>query len=739
MFRDVFQPVNGITRLVDRLQRLSITREMVVALAAAAVVSCGTTFFALMRGWKDSGTIYWLLNLDLILLLMLGAVIARHAVRLWSERKRGVAGARLHTRLVVTFGVLAALPAILMAIFSALFLYFGMQAWFNTKVSTAVHESLEVAKAYLNEHQQVMRADALAMANDLNRATAELSDNPQLLKQAVQTQSFLRNLPEALVIRGNGEIIASSGLSFSLSLEKVTPEQMAEADRQDVVLITGNNADRDRIRALVKLERYFDTYLYVGRLVDGKVINHIQTAETAVEEYSNLDGRRSQIQVVSTLVFIGMAMLLLMAAVWFGLTFSEQLAGPIRQLIFASERVSAGDLGARVPPVDQEDEIGLLGQAFNRMTEQLQNQQRQLLSANHMLDQRRRFTEAVLSGASSGVIGLDRNGVMTLANLRARELLTGTSDNPADITGQKMAEFLPEIGELHAKLLAGDDKPPALEIEYAAANGPRRTLLLRLIAEQGGGAAVATIDDISALVSAQRSAAWADVARRIAHEIKNPLTPIQLSAERLNRKYLPQIQDDPETFSKCVETIIRQVQDIGHLVNEFSSYARMPVANKKHENMADICKDALILQKQAYTNISFDLGLMADNIPVLCDRSQMAQVITNLLQNAIDSVAERALATDTAAGYKGRIDMRLERRGDNVAVTVTDNGLGLPEKVREQLMEPYVTTKKKGSGLGLAIVKKIMEDHGGSVVLEDNIVDGQKSGARAVMVFPAGV
>jgi two-component system, NtrC family, nitrogen regulation sensor histidine kinase NtrY len=315
----------------------------------------------------------------------------------------------------------------------------------------------------------------------------------------------------------------------------------------------------------------------------------------------------------------------------------------------------------------------------------------------------------------------------------ASELLLGPDGG--SVTGKRLTDFIADAGELLRNALSNQEKVWPLQLEYAAGNGPRKTILVRITAERGGKGAVATLDDISTLVSAQRKAAWADVARRIAHEIKNPLTPIQLSAERLRRKYLPQIQDDPETFEKCTETIIRQVNDIGHMVGEFSAYARMPVANKKIENLVEVCQDALILQRQAHPDIGFGFIAAEPVMQANCDRAQFTQVMTNLLNNAIDSIHER----QQIRPGDGRVKIVVEQKGPNILISVEDNGMGLPEKVRDQLLEPYVTTKKKGSGLGLAIVKKIMEDHDGSVVLEDSLFQDVKSGAKAVIVFPRDV
>lgn len=713
MFDDTLNQQGFFYKALRLVSRLTLSRNAAVFLAIAAVASCVTTYLVLTHSSTDTNTVYLLLNLDLVLLLALGTVIARQIVRIWSRRKQGIAGSRLHVRLVLIFSILAATPAILMAIFSAVFLYFGVNVWFNDRVATAVNESLEVAQAYLKEHQQVMRADVLAMANDLNREASQLLGNEAAFNKMMQTQSMLRNLPEAIVVQPDGDVLARSYLALSLELERIPQNLFEQAKQGDVVLVTGDS--HDRIRALVRLDRFVDGYLYVGRIVDASVLAHMQTTEKAVAEYTTLEGRQSQLQISLTIMFIAMAMLLLLAAVWFGLSFSQQLVAPIGALMTATDKVRAGDLSARVAETSNNDEIAMLGSAFNRMTIQLKRQQDDLVSTNRLL-------KAVLSGASSGIIGLDGRGVITLANARSEELLQGAANDT--LVGRKLSDFIPETAEMTDK--------KDMQMEYAAANGPRRTILVRITAEEGGAGAVATIDDISALSSAQRKAAWADVARRIAHEIKNPLTPIQLAAERLKRKYLPQIKDDPETFEKCTDTIIRQVNDIGYMVSEFSSYARMPIPIKKMENLVEVCEDALILQRQAHPDIGFEFTSSEKNIAANLDRSQLTQVMTNLLQNAIESIQERQ-AVKSGAGI---VKVDIEEKNSNICITVEDNGMGLPEKVREQLLEPYVTTKKRGSGLGLAIVKKIMEDHSGSVTLEDNYQEGVKNGAKAVIVFP---
>jgi two-component system nitrogen regulation sensor histidine kinase NtrY len=717
----------ALPRVFDLIMRVSQSRQAALTLILAGTFCAIGIYLVLTRHGGSIETVYWLLNTSLVVLLLLGSVVARQVVRLWQKRKSGAAGSRLHIRLATVFGLLAAVPAVLTAVFASVFFFFGVQSWFDERVSTAVNESLSVAKAYLNEHQQVMRADALAMANDISREYSDLNDNPEAFAKIMRTQSYLRNLPEAIVFRANGDVIATSGMSFALETDRLSPDKLKAAANGEVVLMTSGGMDR--IRALVRLERFLDAYLYVGRLVDADVLQHISTAEAAVSEYTALDGKKARLQMAITGMFLAAALLMMMGAVWFGLVFSERLAGPLGALIFAAERIRGGNLSARVQeqPVDRDggdDEISLLGRAFNRMTEQLESQQKELLSANRLLDERRRFSEAVLAGASSGVVGIDLDGTVTLANARAEEILLGENANTV-LVGQKFDYFIPK------------DSTFPLQLDYTLASGLKRTLLIRITAEQGGAGAVATIDDISALVSAQRSAAWSDVARRIAHEIKNPLTPIQLSAERLRRKYLPQISDDPDTFAKCVDTIVRQVADIGRLVGEFSSYARMPTPVKKPEDIIDICRDALELQKQAYSDIAFEFIFPPQVMKfVNCDRGQVSQVMNNLLKNGIDSIHERILSQPEP---KGRVIVTIESDGERTIVSVEDNGTGLPdEKVSDQLFEPYVTTKKKGSGLGLAIVRKIMDDHSGSVSIENVMTQGVKTGAKAAIVFVNG-
>ncbi|MFC5313080.1 sensor histidine kinase NtrY-like [Azospirillum rugosum] len=722
--------------------RVGLAKRLAAALSIAALLAGFATYTALTEsapfGETNPRTVTLLLTLDLALLLLLGVLIARRIVTLWIGRRRGLAGSQLHVRLVAAFSLLAVLPAIIMAAFATVFFYVGVQSWFSDRVRTAVNESLAVASAYLHEHQQNIRADALAMANDLNQEAARLVSDPDRFEQVVATQAMLRALSEAIVFNGTtGSILARSGYTFALEFDPIPDDKLQTARRGEVAMIVSENDDR--VRALVRLDRFADTYLYVGRMVEPRVLSHMTAAEGAVKEYAALESQRGSLQITFTLIFLVVALLLLLAAVWAGLIFATKLARPISALIGAAERVRAGDLTVRVSEPPAEDELGLLSRAFNRMTTEIESQRHELLSTNRLLDERRRFTEAVLGGVSAGVIGLDAEGRINLPNFSAARLL-GVEDAET-LIGRKLADLSPEMGELlhHAPARAGRVVQDQIQIRRPGTTP--LTLLVRISAEGRGGGEVrgyvVTFDDITELVSAQRKAAWADVARRIAHEIKNPLTPIQLSAERLRRKYLKEITTDTEVFTMCTDTIVRQVDDIRRMVDEFSAFARMPQPVMKPCNINDLVRQAVFLQSSAHAGkIKFETALPPGPLSVQCDSRQISQALTNLLQNAADAIEGRTAPADGTELPPGAVSIRVTAGEEQVTLVVEDNGKGLPADERDRLTEPYVTTRAKGTGLGLAIVKKIMEDHGGVLTLEDRDSGGLGGGARVSLIIP---
>ncbi len=725
-------PLKLIGRLNRWFTRAGVARRLAIALAVAAL-ACGISTYLAMSGsapFESSPRIVLiLLNIDLVLLLLLGSVVAHRLVRLWLERRRGSAGSRLQSQLVTLFGVVAVTPAILVSIFSALFLDLGLQAWFSQQVRTALDESSAVAAAYLKEHREGIRADVLAMATDLNRQAPQLNDNPVLLSQLVDRLAELRNLSEALVLSRDGRVIAQDGLTFSLGLERIPEAAMQQAEAGETVVL-GSEAE-DRVRAVVRLDRFVDGYLFVGRFIESGVLNHVRKVESTVSNYKKLELQRSGIEITFVLIFVVVALLILLASIWVGLVFANKMVKPISSLIAAAERVREGDLSARVDEGAPGDEIGSLSRAFNRMTGQLESQRSELIAANRQFDERRRFSEAVLEGVSAGVLGLDAHGVITLPNRSALGLLGVGAD---DLIGQPLDRAIPEMAALLGDARGRPERVAQAQVEIKR-DGRTRTLIVRIVSEAAGtevNGFVVTFDDITALVAAQRTAAWADVARRIAHEIKNPLTPIQLSAERLKRKYLREIKTEPEVFTACTDTIVRQVGDIRQMVDEFSAFARMPAPVMRGEDLAALARQAILLQRMANPDIGYEPIKLDEPARVECDSRQIGQAITNLLKNAAEAIRSRG--ADGAPGAPlGHIWTRIERQGERIMLTVEDDGPGLPGESRDRLTEPYVTTREKGTGLGLAIVKKIMEDHGGELILGDR----EGGGARIGLAFTA--
>jgi two-component system nitrogen regulation sensor histidine kinase NtrY len=713
--------------------RIGLWHKFAIALALAALGSGLATYMALTGTppfARRPNAILSLLNLDLVLLLALGALVAKRLLQVWAERRRGLAGSRLQIRLVMLFSLIAVTPTIVVAVSSYLFFSYGVESWFSDKVRTAISESLAVAEAYLREHKRAIRADALAMANDLNRAAAELELNPQQLTEVVSAQAALRGLTEAMVFDRAGQVLARSSLSFTLGFEQVPENAIRVADEGDVVVMT-NDSD-DRVRALVRLDQFGPVYLYVGRYIEPRVLSYVEETQRAADQYEKMESKRSGIQVTFALIYIMVAMLLLVGVVTYGIHFATQLAVPISRLAAAAERVRGGDLAARVPVGERDDELASLSRAFNRMTYQIESQQRELREANRQLDERRRFTETVLTGVSAGVIGLDRTGQINLPNRSASALLGVDLEQSI---GRDLAEVAPEMAGLLEEAERRPDRLAQSQVQLVRGKS-NRTLLVRIAAEHDDhevSGFVVTFDDITELLSAQRKAAWADIARRIAHEIKNPLTPIQLSAERLKRRYFKQIKGDAETFRICTDTIIRHVGDIGRMVDEFSAFARMPAPVLKPESVVEIVRQAVFLQRTAHPEITFSTAFPRHPPIVSCDARVVGQALINIVKNAIESIEARIV--EQPHSVAGHIRVTVADAAERAEVIVEDNGTGLPRQGRDRLTEPYVTTRAKGSGLGLAIVKKIMEDHQGELILED----GEPSGARVRMVFLSGI
>ncbi len=708
-----------------------LMRRSGLILSIAAFLS-GVATYVVLTGTDDfsdkSSRVLPFIYLDLTLMLLLSVVIAKRLLELWAERRKGTAGSKLHVQIAALFAFVAITPGIFVTIFAALFFNVGLKAWFSEPVRLALSEAKFVANAYLYERAKSIEEDAVAIVNDLGPTIQARSMFTEQLSETLTKLTRDRGVDEALILDEDGNVVGRAFLTFALEFEKVLVDAFHRAKNGEMVVMSSDKDDR--VRALTRMDSTGHYFLYIGKVIDPDVLRHVKQTESAISEYERLDAQRSRLQITFILFFSLVALLLLLSAVWAGLMVANLFVRPISRLITASDAVSQGNLDVQVEAQgSMNNELGILAEAFNRMIGQLKNQRQDLVTASLQIDQRRQFMEAVLSRISAGVISTDAVGVVSLINRRARELLDIRDEGLA----LKLAEIMPEIKALMSDLAATTDGVVASQVSIMRRGVPR-ILQLVLVADHSGrkkSGVIITFDDVTPLMSAQRKAAWSDVARKIAHEIKNPLTPIQLSAERLKRKYLKEIQTDPEVFKTCVDTIVRQVGQIGRLVNEFSSFARMPEPILVTDNIVQIAKNTLDLQIQAHTAIEFSFESTHPEILVSCDASQLTQVLTNLLQNAINAVSLDEIA-GTAKPDKAKIKISVCLDDNKCVVSVDDNGPGLPVNGRERLTEPYYTTHSKGTGLGLAIVAKIIEDHRGQLELGDSPLGG----ARVLFEIP---
>jgi two-component system nitrogen regulation sensor histidine kinase NtrY len=678
-----------------------------------ALLSAFATFIVLADFTPISPThnvVVTLLLVNATTVLLLLGVIVREVWRVVQARRTGRAAARLHIRIVGLFSIIAAAPAILVAIVASVTLDRGLDRLFSTRTRAAIENSLIVAEAYLRDHAQIVRSDIMLMATEIVRSKPILEQDHVKLAQYLTFQASVRGLAAAIVIDKDLNVLARADLkinqTFAMPPRDALPK-IGENDPQLVLL-----PDTNYVAAVVKLHDYDNDYLYVTRLLDPNVVPQLQATRESVSEYAAIEARRLGVQIAFALMYTVIALTVLLSAVWVGLDFANRLVAPIRRLIGAANVVSTGNLHVRVPIRQSEGDLAQLGETFNRMTQELRSQRDDIMRARDLIDSRRRFTEAVLAGASAGVIGVDGDGCVSILN-RSAEKLIGRTEPEA--LAQPLTDVFPELADFMAAARSGARTQDQVTI---IRNGRERNLSVRITSEQSEKSAhgyVVTLDDITELVAAQRTSAWADVARRIAHEIKNPLTPIQLSAERIRRKYGKMIGEDRSVFDQCTDTIIRQVDDIRRMVDEFSRFARMPKPVIAAEDVADTVRQAVFLMRVGNSEIDIDTDIAENPMPAKFDKRLMSQALTNLIKNATEAIA----AVPSAELGKGSIRISAAREGGDIVIDVVDNGIGLPKENRNRLLEPYVTTREKGTGLGLAIVGRIVEDHGGSIELRD--------------------
>ena len=665
-------------------------------------------------------TVLIILGVNLALILLLCAAAGRQVLQLMFERAHD-AGARLHLRFVTLFALVAVVPAIIVAMVFGALVTRALDNWFSQRVQAVVENSAKVAKGYLDDQETYLQNHIPLMAGDLNDAAPALKANPIRTSVNLEQLASYHDFPAAYLIDGDGRVLARFEAPSAPPF--LAPPPAALKNARDVIVAQSFEA-QDLLRAVYRLKAFSDTYLYIVRPVQPGMLAQLRRASDAVGDYRDADRSRRSIQAAFALSYGETTLLVLVGAVWLGLAAASSIAAPVARLVQAADRVAGGDLNARVETKNDPEEIAVLSRAFNRMTSDLQDQQRALRQANADAESRRQFIETVLAEVSAGVIGLDGQGRISAVNRRALALLGLEAERTYGLTLREAAPELAEVAERAAR--AGQDAGDEIDIVRGS-----ETLRLRLRASGGGeDGLVLTFDDITRLMAAQRNAAWRDVARRIAHEIKNPLTPIQLSAERLRKKYRSEITVDVETFDRCTDTIIRQVEDIGRMVDEFSAFARMPAPRFEEADARELLRQAVFAQRVASPDLAIELVEPVPAGLIHADGRMVGQALINVLKNASEAVASRRAREP---GLAGRLTARLLSDGDQVAFEVEDNGVGLPAKDRDRLTEPYVTTREKGTGLGLAIVKRIMEEHGGALLMQDA---SQLPGAKVILRFP---
>ena len=691
-------------------------RKLLAPIAIGLALLTSFLTFAVLTGLtqieptREVALSLMLLNGATILVLL--GIIFREVWQVMQARRRGRAAARLHVQTVSLFSVIAVLPAVLVAIAANVTLDRGLDRLFSGPTREVIQNSLTIARAYLHEHAQLIRGDILGMASDLSRARPLFDQDRQSFRELLTASAASRNLPGAMLIDKDRNVLETAQSSFQLAFAAPPPEVLLNVneDEPEIAVIPEENY----VAAVIRLRAFQDTFLYVARQLDPRVVAQLKQTEARVAGYAVVESRRLGTQVNFALIFAVIALTILMASILIGLNFANRLVTPIRRLMSAANIVSTGDLHVQVPVFRSEGDLAQLGETFNKMTQELRTQRDELVNASDLIDSRRRFIEAVLSSASAGIIGVDASGSVGILNRSAEKLIGHAESETLD---HPLSDVLPELDEMMKTARESAQRLVQGQITINR-QGHERILSVRVTAEQTSQTRdnyIITLDDITELVSAQRTSAWADVARRIAHEIKNPLTPIQLSAERIRRKFGKVIAEDKAVFDQCTETIVRQVDDIRRMVDEFSRFARMPKPVIEGEDVADTVRQAVFLMRVGHPDVEIEAEIKQEPLRAQFDRRLISQALTNIIKNATEAI-EAVPAEELG---KGRIDVIAARENDDIVIDVIDNGIGLPKVSRARLLEPYVTTREKGTGLGLAIVGRVLEDHGGRIEMHD--------------------
>ena len=696
------------------------------------------TFYMMQPIQGARGYLRFVLTADFVYILFITTLLIRRLVQLAADRRAESAGSRLHFRLTTAFGVIALFPTVLVALFAVLSINQALEGWFSERVRSAVGASLSAAQAYQTQIRNGLMADTRVFAqqlNDLNTSRFQkgnIDTDSQLSPELTRLQTeFERGLKEVYIINNIGELRLRGLSSYLFGYEKPTLRQIKQVEGPDVLIIT--DLISNELRALIRLSNYSNHYLYLTRTVDGSLLGLLEDTTETATYYNQLETERGRLLFDFGLLYLAFAVILILTATWLGLWFAERLASPVGRMTAAAQKVGAGDLDARIENIKGDDEIAMLARYFNQMTHQLKGQRDTLIQSAEQADRRRRLFDSVLASVTSGVIGLDQSGHITFLNKSAQRVL----DLPEVSKLSLLSNSVPEFREIVDDFRTGVSDVAQREIRLLR-RGKLENLLVRIalrtneLSEEEGY--VIAFEDVTDLVSAQRMAAWGDVARRIAHEIKNPLTPIRLSAERIKRKFSPKVGEESDQLENMTDVIVRQTDELRRIVDEFSQFARMPEPDRRPTDFGELLKGAILLQESGQPNVIFKLNLPNEKLWIDADSSMIGRAITNLLKNSGESIEE---ALKKSPKINGEIRVVASQTDRSVVLTVVDNGTGLPED-RSRLLEPYVTNRQSGTGLGLSIVVKTIEEHGGTFSLSnaEPFGDGAMPGAQAVIKLP---
>src|ERR1700735_2264651 len=693
----------------------SLMRLLAPVAIGLALLSAFLTFVVLtgltrIEPTREVAVSFILMNGATILVLV--GIILREVWQVMQARRRGRAAARLHVQIVSLFSIMAVLPAVLVAIVANVTIERGLDRLFSGPTREVIENSLIIARAYMQEHAQLIRGDIMGMAADIGRARPLYDQDRQSFREFLTASASSRNLPGAMLIDKDRHVLESAETGIPLAFAAPPADFLSNVNENEPEIAV--LPEQNYVAALIRLRAFNDTFLYVARQLDPHVVDQLKQTEASVAEYAEIEARRLGVQMNFALIFAVIALTILMASILLGLNFANSLVTPIRRLMGAAHMASTGDIHVPVPVLRSEGDLAQLGETFHKMTQELRTQRDELVNASELIDSRRRFIEAVLSSASAGIIGVDASGSIGILNRSAEKLIGHAESETLD---HPLSDVLPELDDMMKTAREGTQRLVQGQITISR-DGHERNLSGRGSGEQTRqypDSYIITLDDITELVSAQRTSAWADIARRIAHEIKNPLTPIQLSAERIRRKFGKVITEDKAIFEQCTDTIVRQVDDIRRMVDEFSRFARMPKPVIETEDVADTVRQAVFMMRVGHPDIDIEAEIKEEPMRAQFDRRLISQALTNIIKNATEAI--EAVPAETLG--KGRIDVVAARDNDDIVIDVIDNGIGLPKVSRARLLEPYVTTREKGTGLGLAIVGRVLEDHGGRIELND--------------------